>query len=276
MRRTVLALSLLTATLVPAVPVQAAPSEGVLAREAGSANKPQASLHALCDEYDGYEDCEDDYDYTAPVVLGAAVEPDPVRLTFDGDNSATVQVQVQDDTGVGGVAVGIRRDGDYVITAALDYMDGEDGSVETWETDVDVPLDMSTGRWTLDVYAVDYDDNGDLSEDVTAFYIKRDTALTLNASPEPVRRGSTITTTGRLTRLDPSRGYVAYSGKTVKLYFKPAGGSYRYVGSATTDSYGKYRKTWDTSRGDGTWKAVFDGTSNYVKRSSGGDFVDVV
>ncbi len=51
------------------------------------------------------------------------------------------------------------------------------------------------------------------------------------------------------------------------------GGSYGYIGSTTTNSYGNFAKSFTATR-DGTWRAQFAGTSNF-NRVLGSDYVDV-
>lgn len=82
-----------------------------------------------------------------------------------------------------------------------------------------------------------------------------------------------MTVAGKLKRLDPYYGYVNYKNKTVAFYFKPVGGSYGYIGSTTTNSYGNFAKSFTATR-DGTWRAQFAGTSNF-NRVLGSDYVDV-
>ncbi len=61
--------------------------------------------------------------------------------------------------------------------------------------------------------------------------------------------------------------------QAVAFYFKPVGGSYGYIGSTTTNSYGNFAKSFTATR-DGTWRAQFAGTSNF-NRVLGSDYVDV-
>ena len=105
--------------------------------------------------------------------------------------------------------------------------------------------------------------------------VKRNTMMpAFNASPEPVRKGSSIRTAGRLTKLWPDVGYVGYGGKTIDVYFKPVGGTWTLKGSATTDSNGFWSRSFTASE-DGSWQARFKGTSNYHRETSHSDYVDV-
>jgi hypothetical protein len=95
-----------------------------------------------------------------------------------------------------------------------------------------------------------------------------------NASPEPVKKGATITVKGRLHR-DKNGVQGPGPHAPVYVYFKRAGTTtYTQVATATTDSNGWFKKTFKASV-DGTWMAVYKETSGYLKSTSQGDFVDV-
>lgn len=94
-----------------------------------------------------------------------------------------------------------------------------------------------------------------------------------NASPEPVKKGATITVKGQLYRFRDTAGPGPHA--PVYVYFKRAGTTtYTQVATATTDSNGWFKKTFKASV-DGTWMAVYKETSGYLKSTSQGDFVDV-
>jgi hypothetical protein len=108
--------------------------------------------------------------------------------------------------------------------------------------------------------------------------VHKATHLTANAGPEPVRKGRTLTVTGKLTHRTNVRGaahYTAYSGKKVTIYFNPKGPKGpRAVGTATTNSKGAYHRSFKATV-DGTWSAKFSGTRTYGASTSRSDFVDV-
>ena len=136
------------------------------------------------------------------------------------------------------------------------------------------------GRYELtfsqEVAVGEEDDEQEYTQYTTrTFYVKRNTMMpSFNAAPEPVRRGTSVKVSGRLTRLNPSVGYVGYGGKTVNMYFKPVGGTWTMKGSATTDSHGSWSRSFTASE-DGSWQARFKGTSNYHRETSHSDYVDV-
>ncbi len=109
----------------------------------------------------------------------------------------------------------------------------------------------------------------------TAFYVKRPTSLTYNASPEPARRGSYLTHSGRLM-FDPFAAGAMYgpSGVRLRIAFKKAGTStFVTKGSVTTGSGGYYLRklqAWD----DGTWRVEFP-TNTWRQTRLKYDYVDV-
>lgn len=95
-----------------------------------------------------------------------------------------------------------------------------------------------------------------------------------DASPEPVRKGKTITVAGRLQR-NTGGWKAAGAGATVNVYFRAKGASkWTLAGDAKTDSKGAFRKGFKASK-DGTWMASYKGSGTYLGSSGPGDYVDV-
>ncbi|WP_328670414.1 hypothetical protein [Streptomyces sp. NBC_00328] len=96
-----------------------------------------------------------------------------------------------------------------------------------------------------------------------------------NASPEPVRKGRTITCKGKLQHYT-SGVWKAYAGQKVKILFKPKGSSGWYdMGNATTRTDGTFGKGFTASK-DGTWVAVLlYPNSTHLVSSGREDYVDV-
>ncbi|MBK3590407.1 Htaa domain protein, partial [Streptomyces sp. MBT57] len=94
-----------------------------------------------------------------------------------------------------------------------------------------------------------------------------------NASPEPVRKGRTITAKGTLRSLDGS--WKNTSGQSVNILFQ-AKGSKKWTKLATVRTNGKgvFSKGF-TAKKDGTWKAEFKATSARLGTTSSSDYVDV-
>ncbi|WP_143118425.1 MULTISPECIES: hypothetical protein [Actinomadura] len=132
------------------------------------------------------------------------------------------------------------------------------------------------GKWRVRVIA--YNKSGKaLGSREDHWYEKWDTVIqSANAAPEPVRKGRAITVSGRLKRVDNiGLGYTSYSGKPIRVYFRPKGAkTWTYMGATKTAKDGRFRKAFKAKR-DGTWRAYFPGTSNFDRQKSRDDYVDV-
>lgn len=106
--------------------------------------------------------------------------------------------------------------------------------------------------------------------------IQRLAKATVNAAPEPVVKGGTLTVKGTLTRADWNTWrYAGYRGQKVTLQFKAAGATaYTDVKTVTSGTAGALSTTVKASK-DGAYRYVFAGTSTTAAVKSAGDFVDV-
>ncbi|MEU7583627.1 calcium-binding protein [Streptomyces sp. NPDC041068] len=132
------------------------------------------------------------------------------------------------------------------------------------------------GKWKVAVGAVDGQDNEFFVENFQSHSVKRAAKLTTNASPEPVKKGKTLTVTGALTRAnwDTSK-YAGYTKQDVKLQYKKKGtSSYTTLKTVKSDTKGNL-KTTVTASADGYYRYVFAGTSTTPAVTSTSDFVDV-
>lgn len=151
--------------------------------------------------------------------------------------------------------------------AADDPSDGlaftEVGTTSTYKGTVKVCGNTGAGTYTAKVYgaAVPTSTTGDDDFQTTnvvksTFTVKRPTSLSLNATPEPVKKGKKLTAKGTFK----ADGKVV-SGITVKIYFKASGAkTWTLMGSAKTNSKGVYSRAF-TAKKTGTWKAVFTATT---------------
>ncbi|MEU6766796.1 calcium-binding protein [Streptomyces sp. NPDC046853] len=105
---------------------------------------------------------------------------------------------------------------------------------------------------------------------------QRNARLTTNASPEPIKKGKTLTVTGALTRANwDTLKYAGYTKQSVKLQYKKKGASsYSTLKTITSDSKGNLKTTVKASA-DGYYRYVFAGTSTTPAVTSTSDFVDV-
>lgn len=192
-----------------------------------------------------------------------------VTVDFLGSSSGYVLdepwVEIESDTSWGWASIDLKATSRGDIWRGTTYVDNNEPAGKWW-VHVRAWADFRSG-------ASDY-----VSEDfASSFQLKRSTQLSLDASPEPVAKGRTITVKGTLKGLvgDYSMSYRGYANQPVKIYFDPKGSQpKRYAGTVTTNSKGQYAKKY-TAKQDGVWSAVFAGNSRYVSKTSAGDFVDV-
>ncbi|MER6787543.1 hypothetical protein ABT330_23475 [Streptomyces sp. NPDC000658] len=131
------------------------------------------------------------------------------------------------------------------------------------------------GTWKIGAAAINADGLTTKSN-VGTIHVQRQAKLTANATPEPVKKGKTLTVTGVLTRANwDANRYAGYSGQSVKLQFRKKGSSaYTTVKTVKSSATGGL-KTTVTASVDGYYRFVFAGTSTTSAVSAAGDFVDV-
>ncbi|WP_460060891.1 hypothetical protein [Streptomyces sp. YKOK-I1] len=134
----------------------------------------------------------------------------------------------------------------------------------------------TAGTWKLFLGAYDLYANASYDDDVARTRIKRAAKLTADASPEPVRKGRTLTVTGKLTRANWTTGkYAGYGTQPVQLQFRKKGSStYTTLKTVKTTSTGALRTT-TRAGSDGYYRFVFAGTTTAGSAAATGDFVDV-
>ncbi|MFJ5264303.1 hypothetical protein ACIQAC_27970 [Streptomyces sp. NPDC088387] len=143
--------------------------------------------------------------------------------------------------------------------------------------------------WKGAGYAVDLNGEDPLSENVdwskigyaeqdkvTTTKLQRLSKLTVNAAPEPVKKGKTITVTGKLTRANwETNKYAGYATQPVKLQFrKKSASTYTTVKTIKTNSKGDLKTTVKATQ-DGYFRYSFAGTTSTPAVAAAGDYVDV-
>ncbi|MFC8516546.1 hypothetical protein [Streptomyces sp. NPDC057257] len=132
------------------------------------------------------------------------------------------------------------------------------------------------GKWKLFLGAWDLYANASYNDDVATVAIKKASTLTADATPEPVKKGKTITVTGKLARANWSTGkYAGYASQPVKLQFRKKGSStYTTLKTVRTNSTGVL-KTTTKATVDGYYRYAFAGAATTAASTAPGDFVDV-
>jgi hypothetical protein len=150
------------------------------------------------------------------------------------------------------------------------------GKIDIYPADGDL-MNADAGKWSAAGLAVQYSTNDySLQGDLGSTLVQRYSKLTVNAGPEPVYKGRTITSTGKLSRANwEDNAYHGYTNQPVKLQFRKAGTStYTTVKTVYSDKYGNVKAT-ATAASDGYWRFRFEGTSTTPAVSATGDYVDV-
>ncbi|MGW0585496.1 hypothetical protein ACWD25_58760, partial [Streptomyces sp. NPDC002920] len=132
------------------------------------------------------------------------------------------------------------------------------------------------GTWKVLAGAQDANDDWTEIDVAGTAQFKRYAKVTVNASPEPVKKGRTVTVTGKLTRANWESGtYTGYQGRSVQLQFRKKGSTtYTTLKTITSGSHGTL-KTTTTARTDGYFRFLFTGTATTGPSTAAGDFVDV-
>ncbi|MFJ8107428.1 hypothetical protein [Streptomyces sp. NPDC096132] len=133
------------------------------------------------------------------------------------------------------------------------------------------------GSWKIGAVAASLsDDNPVIKSNLGTAKVQRKATLTTNATPEPVKKGKTITVTGKLARANwDTNKYAGYASQSVKLQFKKKGSStYTTVKTIRTSSTGTLKTTVKASA-DGYFRYVFAGTTTTSAVNSAADFIDV-
>ncbi|MFF3561885.1 calcium-binding protein [Streptomyces sp. NPDC002574] len=213
-----------------------------------------------------------------PIVLGT------------GNQTFTASLTASDDSGIdlAGVA--------FLHNAAGDELDSSDADpvckavnsttstcTVTFNVNAKRDLGNNTAGGTWYAYGVvipkDADDAGKgvvTKDKVATTKVLRATRLTVNAAPEPVKKGQTLTITGALTRADwKTAKYSAFVGQRAVLQFRKTGTTnFVNVKTVTTSTTGAL-KTTVKAAADGYWRYVYTGNTTTVAVSAAADYVDV-
>ncbi|WP_351230152.1 calcium-binding protein [Streptomyces sp. NPDC002133] len=132
------------------------------------------------------------------------------------------------------------------------------------------------GTWHVSASAFSRNRVQTVNESFTTVKVQRASQLTVNATPEPVKKDATITVTGKLSRANwDTHKYAGYASQPVKLQFRAkSSGTYTTVKTITTSSAGTLSTTVK-AMADGYYRYSFAGTSTTPAANATGDFVDV-
>ena len=193
-------------------------------------------------------------------ITGRLTQPDWNHMLADG-TMASVGYSGQP------VRLQFKKSGATSYSTVKTVTSGTDGKLKTTVT----AGTSGTWRWS---FAQNSTSSASVSagDSVTLLKVSK---LTVNASPEPVRKGGKLTVTGRLTRAtsDAATTFTGYAKQPVKLQFRKYGSStYTTIKTVYTDSAG-YLKTTTTANAKGYWRWSYAGNSTVASVSATGDYV---
>ncbi|GAA2109601.1 hypothetical protein GCM10009841_31030 [Microlunatus panaciterrae] len=209
-----------------------------------------------------------------PTILSAKTSPRTVVVGVQQAKGFVLTVKIRSNCTVKGVSA------DVVSPTFYNSVDlnrvARSGDVTTWDVGLRLNPQALTnadaGTWSSTIWVDSAVDTSGYGSD---FKVLRAARLTTNATPEPVRKGRTITVKGNLNRANWNLGrYRGYGKKKVQLQWRPAGGSYSTLKTVTSAPDGDLRTTL-TARKDGCFRFVFKGSSTTAPVKSKADCIDV-
>jgi hypothetical protein len=215
------------------------------------------------------------------IVLGTTGTKS-VTVTYTATNASGIALteaflwQGTDSSTTDGITGGLGTDDDPDCTETATQGTYTCKAVFNIHPATDMKGNGVAGTWKLFLGAWDLYANASSNDDVATAAIKKASTLTANATPEPVKKGKTITVTGKLARANWATGkYAGYVSQPAKLQSRKKGSStYTTLKTVKTNSTGVL-KTTTKATVDGYYRYVFAGTSTTAAATAAGDFVDV-
>lgn len=132
------------------------------------------------------------------------------------------------------------------------------------------------GTWHIAAVLTGKNGQSAFAYDYSKIKVLRQSKLTANATPEPVKKGKTITVSGKLSRANwATAEYGGYGTQSVKLQFKKNGSSsFTTVKTVKSGTSGAVKTTVKASV-DGFYRFVFAANASTAGVASTADFVDV-
>lgn len=137
--------------------------------------------------------------------------------------------------------------------------------------------DSLAGAWSISAYALANDSDAQFLENAATFSLQRESRLTVDATPEPVKFGKLLTVKGSVQNADWAAGAFvpAGAGQSATLQFRPAGcGTWSTLKTAVTAADGTLSTTV-RAYADGDYRWSYAGTATTAAAVSPADHVDV-
>lgn len=138
--------------------------------------------------------------------------------------------------------------------------------------------DSLAGSWSVSAYAIAADGDAEFLDSAATFSIQRDTQVTADATPEPVKWGKILTVNGGVQNAAWATGTyaAAEAGQPVALQFRKKGCTeYTTVKTIPTAADGTVSTTV-RAYNDGDYRWSYAGTATTAAAVSAADYVDVV
>ncbi|MGW3242054.1 calcium-binding protein [Streptomyces sp. NPDC001070] len=230
-------------------------------------------------------------DVTAPTISQVVISGgSDIVIGTSGQKNVTITVKASSPAGIQDGWAALWHGPDVENTDQVFAPEAERGTCTTSATDptvstckVTIPIDVKlylwnalAGGWKVYADATGNDDGFTYNDAFTTARFKRAAKVTVNASPEPVKKGKTITVTGKLSRANwDDNLYHGYTNQSVLLQFRKKGTTtYKTVKTVKSSSTGALKTTVKASV-DGYWRFAFSGTSTTGTAVAAGDYVDV-
>ncbi|RDG39021.1 DUF5707 domain-containing protein [Streptomyces corynorhini] len=132
-------------------------------------------------------------------------------------------------------------------------------------------------NWNVATYVVANSADSAEKEKAGTVKFQRASQLTVTATPKPVKKGKTLTVTGKLSRANWETGKNAgYAGQPVKLQFRKKGSStYTTIKTVKGSSTGTLKTTTTKTTAEGYWRWSFAGTASTPAVSAPGTLVKI-
>ncbi len=225
---------------------------------------------------------EDDYcrhdDYDGPQITSASADPSSFALGTSGNRHHTWTVTAYDVCGVSDVDVTLYRNGSY-DHASLSKIAGDGAGTATFRGTTLISAstlrNSYAGFWRVEIEARDENYNDSTINRPLA--VKRAILFSpRNARPEPARRGTDLTITGRAVVASwDGRQWHGFSGRTVHLQARTRTGSYVTIKTVTTDSQGYLSTRVVAPSTDRCYRWRYAGSATLGASTSPGDCIDI-
>lgn len=217
-------------------------------------------------------------DTQAPKIVSVSA-PSIVGLTSKGA-VFDINVRATDNIDISRVVVGLldsagRYEKPIGFSAQLVKGMSWEGTYRARITMPANPNSVPMGAWKVSAFAED--NKGNRSSGVTAvrdtFVLKYATRIAgLNANPEPIKRGRTLTVSGRLQQAVVG-GWMAYANRSVSVQFRKKGATtWTTVGSAVSGVNGAFSLR-TKAKAAGQWRAIYRGDAAKATATSAVDKV---